>query len=81
MGEAFSQAVGVQQAKIEIKHNQDDITSRAEINGDDEDDEVADIADNPEEDEKQRRLAQTLATGDAIEEVSPRLLEEITSRH
>lgn len=70
MGEAFSQAADVQKAKSEIQHNQGDVTSRAGVNGDDDDDELADIADNPEDDDKQRRLAQTLATGDAIEEVS-----------
>lgn len=70
MGEAFSQAADVQKAKVDIKHNQGDLTPRAETNGEDDEDEVADIADNPEEDEKQRRLNQTLATGDTIDEVS-----------
>jgi hypothetical protein len=70
MGEAFSQAADVRKAKVEIQHNQAEDPSRTDVNGDDDDDELADIADNPEDDEKQRRLAQTLATGDAIEEVS-----------
>ncbi|GHJ86512.1 hypothetical protein NliqN6_2914 [Naganishia liquefaciens] len=67
MGEAFSQAADVEKAKTNIQHSQGDVMTQAKGEDDDED-EVADIADVPEEDEKQRRLNQTLATGDSIDE-------------
>lgn len=68
MGEASNRAAQVDQAKIDIQRNQDDTSSGREVTEEDDIDE--DLEDRPEEDEKQRRLAQTLATGDIIEEVS-----------
>lgn len=67
MGEASNRAVQVEQAKEAIQQNQDDSTIGREVTEDDDDD---DLDEKPEEDEKQRRLSQTLATGDVIEEVS-----------
>lgn len=67
MGEATSRAIEVEQAKNDIRHNRDDSTAARDVNGDDEDE---DLEEKPEEDEKQRRLSQTLGTGDVIEEVS-----------
>lgn len=67
MGEASKRSAQVDQAKFDIQHNQDEATLGREVADDDGDE---DLDDQPEEDEKQRRLKQTLATGDAIEEVS-----------
>jgi hypothetical protein len=68
MGEANKRDAQVDQAKIDIQRNQDEPVLGREVTDDDVEEE--DLDDQPEEDEKQRRLNQTLATGDAIEEVS-----------
>jgi hypothetical protein len=67
MGEASNRAAQVEKAKTDIQRNQDDSTIAREVT---EDDVEEDLDDKPEEDEKQRRISQTLATGDVIEEVS-----------
>lgn len=67
MGEASNRAAQVEKAKTDIQRNQDDSTIAREVT---EDDVEEDLDDKPEEGEKQRRISQTLATGDVIEEVS-----------
>lgn len=66
MGEAAKQALDVAVAKNDIRHANELPRLPAEDDDDDQEDNLVDV---PEEDGKKRRIAETLAPGDTIEEV------------
>ncbi|KAJ9113849.1 hypothetical protein QFC19_000042 [Naganishia cerealis] len=67
MGDAANQAVEVAKAKNDIQHE----AELPMVPGEDEDDDDEDtLRDVPEEDGKKRRIAEMLATGDVVEDVS-----------
>lgn len=66
MGEATKQAVKVAIAKNDIQHESQLPRMPDEDGDDDQEDTLSDV---PEDDVKKRRIAEMLATGDAVEEV------------